>query len=151
MRAPTTRLILALAIAAVAAGAAFADNRQASADQDLQPAFEQINQAYFGGELKNVEVRWANLKTEDARGVTRFFDKGSYLIELDRKTNPTPRQTVEALNHEACHVATHLPGTPEAFDVHGAAFKDCMRRFSNKKANGGSVLSVVFHRSTHGQ
>jgi hypothetical protein len=151
MRAQTTRLVLALAVAAVAASAAFADDRQASADQDLQPAFEQINQAYFGGELKNVEVRWANLKTEDARGVTRFYDKGSFLIELDRKTNPTSRQSVEALNHEACHVATHLPGVSQAFDVHGPVFKDCMRRFSNKKSTGGSVLSAVFHRSTHGQ
>jgi predicted SprT family Zn-dependent metalloprotease len=151
MRAQTTRLVLALAIAAFAAGAAFADDRQASADQELQPAFEQINQTYFGGELKNVEVRWANLKKEDARGVTRFCDKGSFLIELDRKTNPSSRLTLEALDHEVCHVATHFPGASEAFDEHGPAFRDCMRRFSNKKSAGGSVLSVVFRRSTHGQ
>lgn len=88
----------------------------------LVAMFEQVNQHYFGGELRNVEVRWANLKSEDARGITRSYGRWSFLIEVDRDTNKTSRATQAVLKHEACHVATYFQIEQEHSDLHGPLF-----------------------------
>jgi hypothetical protein len=121
--------------------------------QSAQPVFDDINQGYFGGELRNVEVRWANLKAEKARGVTRFYDEGSVLIELDRGANQSLRNTRTTLSHEACHVATR-PGVEHesSNEVHGAAFQECMQRFSGKgKEQGSRTVGVLMAGSEKGR
>jgi hypothetical protein len=100
--------------------------------QTLQPMFESINQRYFGGELKGVEVRWANLTTEDARGLTRLFTDGSFLIEMDRASNTTQYDATFVLEHEACHVLTQSAIQKMHSDLHSRTFTDCMRRFERE-------------------
>jgi hypothetical protein len=104
--------------------------------------FEQVNQHYFGGVLQNVEVRWANLESEDARGITRSYGRWSFLIEIDRDTNKTSRAAQVVLKHEACHVATYFQIEQEHSDLHGPLFRNCMRRFSTRKSVLGSALVV---------
>ena len=116
---------------------AFAHEHELFRNDKLLTMFEQINDRYFGGELHNVEVRWANLKSEDARGITRSYGT-SFLIEMDRDTNKTSRIAQVALNHEACHVATYFQIEQEHSDLHGPLFRNCMRRFSTR--NPSSVL-----------
>jgi hypothetical protein len=111
---------------------AFAHEHEPFRNGTLQAMFEQTNQHYFAGELNNVEVRWANLKSEDARAITRPYGNWSFLIEVDRDTNNTSRVTQVALNHEACHVATYFRVEQEHSDLHGLLFRNCMRRFSRK-------------------
>jgi hypothetical protein len=143
MRTLTKKLFVILSAAAMACSASFAHDHDASRSQELQPIFEQINQQYFSGQLKNVEVRWADLKSEEARGVTRFYDHGSFLIEVDRSTNAKSRDARIVLNHEACHVATHLKMEHESSEFHGAAFQNCMRRFATHRPIFTSLASFV--------
>jgi SprT-like family len=131
----TLRLFLLLCISAIPCCAASDHNFESHQDIALQSIFDEINQGYFAGNLQKVEVRWANLKTEEARGVTRFYDEGSFLIEIDRKFNPSFHKASITLYHEACHVATHAETQQQdPSNVHGAAFQDCMRRFPSKGA-----------------
>ena len=101
-------------------------------DRTVQFIFEQVNNDYFEGQLSNVRVQWGNLAVEKARGLTRFYDNGSFLIEIDRKLNPSPGAAAFTLNHEACHVATHELLAQEAPDQHGPDFQSCMIRFRGK-------------------
>jgi SprT-like family len=114
-------------------GIAFAHEHESFRNERLLAMFEQTNQHYFAGELQNVEVRWANLKSEDARAITRPYGRWSFLIEVDRDTNNTSRITQVALNHEACHVATYFQIEQEHSHLHGPLFRNCMRRFSGRK------------------
>jgi hypothetical protein len=128
-----------------ACGTASAHERESFHNGTLVAMFEQINQHYFAGELKDVEVRWADLKSEDARGITRPYGTGSFLIEIDRHTNKTSRTAQVALNHEACHVATYVEIEEEHSDLHGRLFRNCMRRFSAKKSVLGSVFALAWN------
>ncbi len=150
MRNELKRIFLAVSIAAMAGSVALANGRNSSATEPLQPVFEQINQSYFGGQLKNVEVEWADLKTEKARGVTRFYDQGSVVVEIDRASNKNSRDVQVALGHEACHVATHAQ-IAQFSDVHGPVFQDCMRRFSNKKAQANALAAVIPQTPANGR
>jgi hypothetical protein len=137
-----------VAIAMVTCGTTFAHEHESFRNETLLAMFEQTNQHYFAGGLHNVEVRWANLKREDARAITRSYGT-SFLIEVDRDTNKTSRIAQVALNHEACHVATYVQIEQEHSDLHGPLFRDCMRRFSGKNPplhSGHSQASSVFHR-----
>jgi hypothetical protein len=127
-----------------ACGIIIAHERASFRNDALLAMFEQINQHYFGGELQNVEVRWANLKSEHARGITRSYGRWSFLIEIDRDTNRTSRIAQEALNHEACHVATYFQIEQKHSDLHGPIFSNCMRRFATRKSALGSAFSVVW-------
>src|ERR1700674_4474950 len=112
------KLFAVISVAVIACSASHAHERESFHNQELQPIFQQINQYYFAGELKNVEVRWANLKSEDARGITRFYDNGSFLIEIDRARNTTRRYARMVLRHEACHVSTYVQIEQEHSDLH---------------------------------
>lgn len=106
--------------------------------------FEQINHKYFAGQLTDVQVQWGNLATEKARGFTCFYDNGDFLIEIDRKQNPSPHAAFFALDHEACHVATHALVLQDHSEVHGATFQNCMVRFRSKAIHPGQALAVLF-------
>ena len=102
-------------------------------DRTVQFMFEQVNNDYFEGQLSNVRVQWGNLAVEKARGLTRFYDNGSFLIEIDRRLNSSPDAAAFTLNHEACHVATHAAIAPELANEHGQIFQNCMARFPSKR------------------
>ena len=123
-------------------GVAHAHEHGSFHNDTLMAMFEQVNQHYFGGVLQNVEVRWANLKSEDARGITRSYGRWSFRIEIDRDTNKSSGAALAALKHEACHVATYFQIEQEHSDLHGPLFRNCMRRFSTRKSLLGSALAV---------
>lgn len=124
-------------LAVFSCGATSAHERELFLSQKLQPIFERINQNYFAGELRNVEVRWGNLKTDDAKGLTRAYGDGSFLIELDRASNTKTSDAENVLKHEACHVSTwpEIEKHKKHPDFHGPAFSSCMRRFLRTGAN----------------
>jgi hypothetical protein len=136
--------LILVAIVLVACGTASAHERESFNNDTLVAMLEQVNQHYFAGQLKDVEVRWANLKSEDDRGITRSYGSGSFLIEIDRDTNKTSRIAQVALNHEACHVATYVQIEQEHSDLHGRLFRNCMRRFSFTKSALGSAFAVAW-------
>jgi len=136
--------LILVAIVSSACGVASAHERETFHNDTLVAMFEQVNQYYFAGELNDVEVRWANLKSEDARGITRPYGRGSFLIEIDRDTNKTSRTAQLALNHEACHVATYVQIEEEHSNLHGRIFRNCMRRFSTRKSVLGSAFTLAW-------
>src|SRR5712664_547905 len=79
------QLVSLAALSIIAGGAAFAYNREHLSRMDLNPAFQEINQQYFDGQLSGVRVEWSRLDQES--GETRKFAEHEYEILIDRREN----------------------------------------------------------------
>jgi predicted SprT family Zn-dependent metalloprotease len=119
------RIVSAVAVAVILFGARYAYGRERLRHADLHAWYQQINQESFDGKLQDVSVEWGDLSGDDADGMTRFYNDGSATIEIDR-TLTTERQAREVLRHEACHVWVR---DGVRVEMHGAEFRECMRRF----------------------
>jgi predicted SprT family Zn-dependent metalloprotease len=96
---------------------------------DLHSLYQQINQRYFRGQLRDVPVVWADLQTHSAMGETEF-SRDHIRIEVDPKWNRTQDHLIAVLEHEACHVYSVQSGlhlTKE--QSHGPSFQACMTRY----------------------
>ena len=125
-------LISILALAVICASVAYAAQREQFRRIDLHELYGQINSQSFNGQLPDVDIKFSDLTAE--RGVTRWMEDGSFIIDVDRASNPNERELRDTVQHEACHIAT-LPNIEPGAD-HGPAFQNCMARFT---LNGRSV------------
>ncbi len=101
--------------------------------KDLQTWFIASNRAYFEGQLPlNTEVVWGDLTSQNDMGyITRRANK-SWLIIIDRKTNPTSRSAYFTEYHEMCHLS--LWNKEDEFGDHGPKFQSCMTQLALKGA-----------------
>ena len=93
--------------------------------------YRESNKQFFGGQLRDVEVKSHDLSDEDAAGITYEEMKNRFVIVLDPKWNTSEDEALRTMRHEACHVATW--DVMDSNDVHGPPFQECMRRFAEKE------------------
>lgn len=106
-------------------------------DAQLQRWYDGTNEEYFANELpKNVEVKWGDLTEKGDMGYSVIRADESWLITIDRKTNPTNGQAELTEMHEICHVYLYSKGDAE-FNSHGDKFQACMLRLANQGAFKG--------------
>jgi predicted SprT family Zn-dependent metalloprotease len=119
--------IFLLSTAAIWASVQYAVARERVRSVSLNAVYQQLNRESFQGQLPDAEIVWSDLT--ERKGLTHWMDDGSFKIEIDRATNPSERELLDTVPHEACHIAT-LPHLEHGDDVHGAAFQQCMTRFN---------------------
>lgn len=104
-------------------------------DQSLQILYADLNRDYYLGQLpQNVEVKWGDLTENHWMGITHKRPDGSFLITIDRATNPTWNTAYLTTSHETCHLA-NWNEPPEL--THGPKFQNCMVGLANKGAFEG--------------
>lgn len=101
-------------------------------DAMLQQWYGTINEEYLANTLpKNTQVRWGDLASKHDMGLTVQRADGSYLIVIDRATNPTWSSALLTEYHEICHIV--VPITTLDND-HGPKFQACMLGFAKAGA-----------------
>jgi predicted SprT family Zn-dependent metalloprotease len=96
---------------------------------DLHSLYQQINQRYFRGQLRDVPVVWADLESHSAMGETEF-SQNHIRIEVDPRWNKTQDHLIAVLEHEACHVYAVQSGMRLSKEQsHGPSFQSCMTRY----------------------
>jgi hypothetical protein len=124
-------LVSLLSSATIFFGVGYAIGRERLRDPNhLHTLYQQTNKQFFGGQLRDVELKSHDLSDEKAEGMTyqEFDDK--FVIVLDPNWNTSNTETLDTVQHEACHVATWHAVDPN--DVHGPPFQECMKRFSEQ-------------------
>lgn len=118
-------------LAVILFGVGYAVGRERLRDPDhLHALYQQTNKQFFGGQLRDVELKAHDLTGEEAEGLTYQESEDRFVIVLDPKWNTSEDEALDTMRHEACHVATWgeiYPGDP-----HGVTFRDCMKRFIEK-------------------
>jgi predicted SprT family Zn-dependent metalloprotease len=138
MKRMTISLACLAAILACSDGASAEWRRLNNAD--LHALYQQINQKYFRGQLRDVPVVWGNLATHSAMGETQF-SSGRIRIEVDPKWNRSEDHLIAVLEHEACHVYFVQAGIhPSKEQSHGQPFQSCMARYG--RPTGGTRAEV---------
>jgi predicted SprT family Zn-dependent metalloprotease len=117
-----------LCIALLFAGAKFAVARERLRHGDLRDQYQQINRAYFSGQLPDAYVHWGHL--ENAVGQTYIYKDSSIRIALDLGSISSEEDVQETLRHESCHVKTFRDVQAASQDPHGSLFEACMTRFN---------------------
>ena len=101
-------------------------------EKDLQTWYVASNRAYFSGRLpQNVTVSWGDLSEQHYVGHTIQRGDGSFLLLVDRRTNPTASEAYLTVFHEQCHLS--LWNTDD-FEQHGPKFQSCMTQLALKGA-----------------
>ncbi len=119
-------MVFAVAAVIILLGARYAYSRESVHKVNLYERYQQINRESFGAKLPYVSVRWTDLSSQNADGITSFDDDDRPVsIELDRQRITSKRDLRAVLRHEACHVSV---GDKVA---HGPAWQQCMDRFLN--------------------
>jgi hypothetical protein len=93
----------------------------------LLQAYKTMNERYFFNlPVSKTGISLLDLSKENEMGrITQRYD-GTWLIEIDTKTNPTEKQAEMTLVHESCHQEDTVQGKNEGLDGHGEAFQTCM-------------------------
>ena len=103
---------------------------------DLKKYYVGYNEDYFDNTLPDIPVVWGNLSSQNWLGVTFLKEDGTPReIVIDRYAHPYPRQALQTLQHEMCHVS--LRGEPDGVDSHGPKHEACMLRLAEKGAMHG--------------
>jgi SprT-like family len=124
-------LVSLLSLAVICFGVGYAVGRERLRDPDhLHVLYQETNKQFFGGQLRDVEVKSHDLSDEDAAGITYEKMKDRFVIVLDPKWNTSEDEAVDTMRHEACHVATWEEQEP---DPHGPPFQECIKRFTGKE------------------
>jgi hypothetical protein len=117
------RILTAIAaLFVIIGGCRYAYGRERLRKADLGAWYEEDNARYFNGELQPIQIRWGDLRAENALGITRGDTEASE-IELDRNELLTEADARAVLHHEECHAKTWGESP-----VHGPRFQDCMSR-----------------------
>lgn len=95
-----------LALAIIFFGVRYHVLRERLRQADLHAFYQQTNSEFFGGQLQDAQVKWGDLREDDAEGETYQLTDDSFLIVLDPNQNTSESEARETLRHEACHVAT---------------------------------------------
>jgi hypothetical protein len=104
----------------------------------LLSEYEFYNRKYFNSMPAIVDIQYGDLTVRSEMGATRKRDDGSYLIIIDKSTNPILKTADFTLLHEMCHIK--LNGTSEIaigskeLDIHGPAFQTCMLDLATRGA-----------------
>ncbi|XP_069741192.1 DNA-dependent metalloprotease SPRTN isoform X2 [Narcine bancroftii] len=113
---------------------------------DLRGLFLQFNDAYFGGRLAGVEVRWSPRMTLCA-GVCYYEGRGGLcsirISEPLLKLRPR-RDLVETLLHEMIHALLFVTNNDRDHESHGPEFCKHMRRI-----NGMSGAKITIYHDFH--
>jgi predicted SprT family Zn-dependent metalloprotease len=96
----------------------------------LHDLYQETNRDFFGGQLRDVELKSHDLTEENAEGITYQEAENKFVIVLDPNWNTSETKALDTMRHEACHVASWDVMDPK--DPHGPAFQECMKRFGKK-------------------
>ena len=96
-----------LSLAIICFGVGYAVGRERLRDPDhLHALYQQTNKEFFGGQLRDVEVKSHDLSDYEAEGITYQETEDRFVIVLDPKWNTSEDEALRTMRHEACHVAT---------------------------------------------
>jgi predicted SprT family Zn-dependent metalloprotease len=124
-------LVSLVALAIICFGVGYAVGRERLRDPDhLHALYQETNKQFFGGQLRDVEVKSHDLTEENAEGITYQETEDKFVIVLDPKWNTSEAEALDTMRHEACHVATWKDEEP---DPHGPKFQECMKRFEKQR------------------
>ena len=124
-------LVSLLSLAVICFGVGYAVGRERLRDPNhLHALYQQTNKEYFGGQLRDVEVKSHDLSDGNAEGITYQETEDIFVIVLDPNWNTSEAEALDTMRHEACHVATWEEQEP---DPHGPLFQECMKRFAEKE------------------
>ena len=129
-------LVSLLSLAIICFGVGYAFGRERLRDPDhLHALYQETNKEFFGGQLRDVEVKSHDLSDYEAEGITYQETEDGFVIVLDPKWNTSEDEALRTMRHEACHVATWDVMDPNDVhgDVHGPPFQECMKRFTEKE------------------
>jgi hypothetical protein len=104
-------------------------SRPAGAVYDLEPAFEALNQRYFGGLMQRPELGWSRGR---ARTLLGHYDPAHNVIVLSRLLDDgrVPRLVLDyVLYHEMLHVAHPTEHRGARRSVHTQAFRQAEKAF----------------------
>jgi hypothetical protein len=124
-------LVSLLSLAVICFGVRYAVGREKHRDPDhLHDLYQKTNKEFFGGQLRDVEVKARDLSEEKAEGITYREAEDRFVIVLDPNWNTSEDEALRTMRHESCHVATWDVTDPN--DSHGTSFQECMKRFEEK-------------------
>jgi hypothetical protein len=108
-------------------------------DSELRTTYDQYNQDWFAEVLpKNTTVIYSDLTPWKELGAVDRRADGTWLVRIDRQTNPTLNSAYMTLLHELCHVklgiVVELKIGGSGWDEHGHPFQACMIDLANKGA-----------------
>jgi hypothetical protein len=125
-------MVSLLSLAIIYFGVGYAVGRERLRDPDhFHVLYQRTNKEFFGGQLRDVEVKSHDLTEENAEGITYQETENRFVIVLDPKWNTSEAEALDTMRHEACHVATWDVMDPN--DVHGPPFQECMKRFAEEE------------------
>lgn len=128
-------LVSLLSLAIICCGVDYAVGRERLRDPaHLHALYQRTNKEFFGGQLRDVEVKSHDLSDENAEGITYENGKNRFIIVLDPNWNSTEDEARKTMSHESCHVATWDVMDPH--DPHGPPFQECMKRFAGSAKPG---------------
>jgi len=129
MRWRITVSLLSLAI--IFFGIRYAVGRERLRDPDhLHALYQETNKEFFGGQLRDVELKSQDLSDYEAEGITYQAAENKFVIVLDPHWSTSEAEALDIMRHESCHVATWDVTDPN--DPHGPPFQECMKRFMEK-------------------
>ena len=120
-----------LSLAVIFFGIRYAVGRERLRDPDhLHALYQETNKEFFGGQLRDVELKSHDLSDYEAEGITYQYSGNKFVIVLDPNWSTSEAEALEIMRHESCHVATWDVTDPN--DRHGPPFQECMKRFEKK-------------------
>ncbi len=118
-----------LSLTVVCFGVRYAVGRERLRDpKHLHDLYQKTNKEFFGGQLRDVELKAHDLSEEKAEGITYRETEDRFVIVLDPSWNTSEVEALDTMRHESCHVATWGQEPEE----HGPRFQECMKRFDKK-------------------
>ena len=120
-----------LSLAVIFFGIRYAVGRERLRDPDhLHALYQETNKQFFGGQLRDVELKSHDLSDYEAEGITYQAAENKFVIVLDPNWSTSEAEALDIMRHESCHVATWDVTDPD--DPHGPPFQECMKRFEEK-------------------
>ena len=124
MRLRINLAIATLALVTIVWGIRFsvAAQERRRAPEFLQYKYQQLNRTFFANSLPTATVEWAELSDADNNGQTIRKNAQSFVVLVDRSSNPRAEDLQNTIEHQTCHIATWAQDE----DPHGLSFQDCM-------------------------
>jgi SprT-like family protein len=98
----------------------------------LEVWYQGYNVALFNHELPDRIQIDQNFHDDRYMAATDYQEHAQiYVIRINPKYNPSPKQARENLLHEMCHMRQLVSGEVE-FDDHGKKWQSCMHGIANK-------------------
>ena len=118
------QIVSGCSVVVIVAGVSYGHQRKHLIHTDLHARYQELNQRYFAGHLRDAAVEW-DVLDDGVYAETRKYSDGSLVIVLDKYRITTQNQLNLELSHESCHVFIDFREPEE----HGPGFLACMKRF----------------------